>query len=82
MGQNIPGLKDSLTKMLCDLRLQVSIQDGCNAILVQDYFNLHEKLTRSQQRALFISSDNTCGQCRREIVVKGINIIFMYCVHI
>lgn len=73
MGQNIPGLKDSLTNMLCDLRLQVSIQDGCRNILVRDYFNLHEKLTRSQQRALAISSENKCGLCRHEIVVKGNN---------
>lgn len=75
MGQNIIGLKDSLTQMLCDLRLQVSIQDGCHDILVQDYFNLHEKLTRSQQRAISISNENTCGSCRREIVVKGKAII-------
>lgn len=71
MGQSIVGLKDSLTKMLCDLRLQVTIQDGCHDILVQDYFNLHEKLTRSQQRAICISSDNTCGLCRQDIVLKG-----------
>lgn len=71
MGQKIPGLKRSLVKMLCDIRLQVSIQEGCNNILVRDYFNLHEKVVRSQQRALFISNDNTCELCRREIVVKG-----------
>lgn len=78
MGQKIPGLKGSLIKMLCDLRLQVSIQDGCNNILVRDYFNLHEKLVRSQQKALFISSDNKCELCRREIVVKGIFFLFAF----
>lgn len=57
--------------MLCDLRLQVSIQDGCNNILVRDYFNLYNKLTKSQHRGLYISAENTCGLCRREIIVKG-----------
>lgn len=71
MGQCIPGLKDSLVKMLCDLRLQVSIQDGCNNILVRDYFNLHDKLIRNQQKALFVSYDHACGMCRNDILVKG-----------
>lgn len=71
MGQCIPGLKDSLVKMLCDLRLQVSIQDGCNDILVRDYFNLHERHVRCQQKAVYISHDNICGLCQKDIVVKG-----------
>lgn len=71
MGQCIPGLKDSLVKMLCDLRLQVSIQDGCNDILVRDYFNLHDRHVRSQQKAVYISHDNICGLCQKDIVVKG-----------
>lgn len=71
MGQCIPGLKESLVKMLCDLRLQVSIQDGCNNILVRDYFNLHDKLIRNQQKALFVSYDHVCGMCRNDILVKG-----------
>lgn len=71
MGQCIPGLKDSLVKMLCDLRLQVSIQDGCNDILVRDYFNLHDRHVRCQQKAVYISNDNICGLCQEDIVVKG-----------
>lgn len=71
MGQCIPGLKKSLIKMLCDLRLQVSIQDGCNDILVGDYFDLHDRLVRCQQKAVFISNDNSCGLCRRDLIGKG-----------
>lgn len=71
MGQCIPGLKHSLVKMLCDLRLQVSIQDGCNDILVGDYFNLHDRNVRSQQKAVYISYDNICGHCQKDIVIKG-----------
>lgn len=71
MGLEIPNLKNSLVKMLCDYSLQVSIQDGCNSILVTDYFGLHEKLTRQQQRAVFLSNDHTCGLCQQDIIVKG-----------
>lgn len=79
MGQCIPGLKESLVKMLCDLRLQVSIQDGCNNILVRDYFNLHGKLIRNQQKALFVSNDHACGKCRNDILIKGkLNFNTMY----
>lgn len=70
-GLEIPNLKNSLVKMLCDYSLQVSIQDGCNSILVTDYFDLHEKLTRQQQKAVFLSNDHTCGLCRQDIIVKG-----------
>lgn len=71
IGQNIPGLNKSLIKMLCDLRLQVSTQDGCNTILVKDYFDLFDKLVRNQQKAMTMSSDSICGKCRRDIIVKG-----------
>ncbi|XP_055301199.1 vacuolar protein sorting-associated protein 41 homolog [Sitodiplosis mosellana] len=84
MGQCIPGLKDSLVKMLCDLRLQVSIQDGCNDILVGDYFNLHDRHVRCQQKAVYISNDNICGLCQKEIVVKDplkMKIIAFNCRH-
>uniref|UniRef100_A0A1Q3FE53 Vacuolar protein sorting-associated protein 41 homolog n=1 Tax=Culex tarsalis TaxID=7177 RepID=A0A1Q3FE53_CULTA len=69
-GQEIPGLKNSIIKMLCGFSLQVSIQDGCNQILVSDYFNMHERLAKVQQRAMAVSVDTTCGLCRRDVIVK------------
>lgn len=78
MGQDIPGLKNSIIKMLSNYSLQVSIQEGCNKILVTDYFNLHEKLVKHQQEALFISDEITCERCSRSIIIKGedIGLIF------
>lgn len=70
-GQSIPGLKKSLIKMLCDLRLQVTNQDNCNTILYKDYFNLFHKLVQNQQRGVLIAASNTCELCRRDIIVKG-----------
>ena len=71
VGQVIPGLKDSIIKMLCGFSLQVAIQDGCNEILVSDYFALHEKLVKSQMSGINVSTDNSCGICRRDIFTKG-----------
>lgn len=70
-GDTIPNLKRSLIKMLCDTSLQMSIQSDCNNILVADYFGLHERLLQSEQRAIFVSHEHTCGMCRKDIIVKG-----------
>lgn len=77
IGQDIPGLKNSLIKMLCDYSLQVSIQEDCSKILVTDYFNLHDKLSRTQQKAISISHKNSCELCGREIIIKG-DLFFVY----
>lgn len=71
MGVQIPELKRSLIKMLCDYSLQVSITDGCNKILERDYFSLHQKLYKCQQKAVSVSDSNICGLCSRDIFVKG-----------
>lgn len=84
LGQQIPGLKKSLIKMLCDYGLRVSIQDGFNEILVTDYFNLQEKLVHCHRRGLYVASDNVCGLCRRDIIVKDplkTDIIVFNCRH-
>lgn len=72
LGQTIPGLKNSLVKMLSDLQLQVTIQDGCNNILIGDHFHLHDRIVHLQQKAVSIANDNACGRCRRDIISKGI----------
>lgn len=53
----IPGLKKALVKMMCDYNLQVSVQEGCKKILSNDYFNLHERLVRCQQKGIFIDGN-------------------------
>ncbi|XP_017786733.1 PREDICTED: vacuolar protein sorting-associated protein 41 homolog [Nicrophorus vespilloides] len=67
-NKEIPGLKNSLVKMLCTYNLQVSFQEGCKKILVSDYFNLHNKLVRTQQRGVNVSDQMFCGACHRKIL--------------
>lgn len=53
----IPGLKKALVKMMCDYNLQISVQEGCKKILSNDYFNLHERLVRCQQKGIFVDGN-------------------------
>lgn len=70
-GEEIPGLKNSLVKMLCTYNLQVSVQEGCKKILVSDYFNLHKKLVTLQQKGLCVNEEMVCGACHRNILITG-----------
>lgn len=84
-GEQIPGLKNSLVKMLRDYNLQVSVQEGCKKILVSDYFNLHNKLVRSQQRGIGVTDEMVCGACHRSVITRDVlrlnNIIVYNCKH-
>ncbi|CAG9831675.1 unnamed protein product [Diabrotica balteata] len=66
----IPGLKNSLVKMLNQYNLQVSVQEGCKKILVSDYFNLQKKLVKVHQRGLAVMEDLVCACCTRKIVER------------
>ncbi|XP_060533869.1 vacuolar protein sorting-associated protein 41 homolog [Cylas formicarius] len=67
----IPGLKNSLVKMLNQYSLQVSVQEGCKKILVSDYFNLQKKLVRLHSKGVGVSDEAVCGSCHRKILEKG-----------
>lgn len=53
-GTEIPGLRDSLVKILHDYNLQISLQEESRKILVSDCFGLHERLVRIHQRGIAI----------------------------
>lgn len=85
-GDKIPGLKNSLVKMMHDYNLQVSIQDGCKKILDTDYFNLHQKFVAMQKKAICVDDYHVCGACRKNILMKDStgsdNILSFYCHHL
>ncbi|KNC26991.1 hypothetical protein FF38_02345 [Lucilia cuprina] len=87
LGQKIPGLRKSLYKMLWDYRLQVEIQKGFNKIQLIDYFETHSQVVRQQNRALSISYDNKCCECKRNILCKATtiplnNVVAFRCGHV
>ncbi|KAI4454815.1 vacuolar protein sorting vps41 [Holotrichia oblita] len=84
-GENIPDLKNSLVKMLCDYSLQVAIKEGCKKILTADYFELHNRLVARQQKGIHISDEMVCCACHRQVIIQDLNrmhdIIVYYCKH-
>ena len=48
----IPGLRDSLVKILQDYNLQISLREGCKKILVSDCFSLMERLNKIQRKGI------------------------------
>ncbi|XP_045469262.1 vacuolar protein sorting-associated protein 41 homolog [Harmonia axyridis] len=81
----IPGLKNSLVKMLYQYNLRVSVQEGCKKILMSDYFNLQQKLVRVQQKGVSVIEEIVCGACHRKIIEKDpsrmTNIMLFNCKH-
>ncbi|XP_073992200.1 vacuolar protein sorting-associated protein light [Rhodnius prolixus] len=87
----IPKLKEALVKMMHDYNLQVSLQEDCNNIIVNDFFDLHEKLVNTQQRGSYVGDDHHCGACHRKVIVKcskgkdvsqPTNTVMFYCSHV
>jgi len=56
-GLEIPGLKEALIKILQDFHLQISLLEGCQAILNGDGGILGKKLRGNQTAGFFITGE-------------------------
>ncbi|XP_059151993.1 vacuolar protein sorting-associated protein 41 homolog isoform X2 [Physella acuta] len=81
----IPGLRDSLVKILQDYNLQLSLRDGCRKILVADSFNLLERLVKTQRRGVFVDGSQLCPVCNQRLTVNDLrfasNLNVFHCRH-
>ncbi|KNC77974.1 hypothetical protein SARC_09577 [Sphaeroforma arctica JP610] len=50
LGLPIPGLRDSLVKIMQDFNLQVSLREGCQKILIADVLTLMNVLVKQRRR--------------------------------
>ncbi|CAG0890895.1 unnamed protein product [Cyprideis torosa] len=87
MGMAIDGLRDALVKILLDYKLQLSLQEGFQRILVSDSFTLHSRLIAMQRRALYVPDDQICHICQRKILVsdacsQGSHVVLFFCRHV
>ncbi|XP_033639458.1 vacuolar protein sorting-associated protein 41 homolog isoform X2 [Asterias rubens] len=82
-GMEIPGLRDSLVKILQDYNLQISLREGCKKILVSDCFALLDRLNRSQKRGIKVEDDHHCDSCHDQILVgeSQPSVVVFYCHH-
>lgn len=62
-GLEIPGLKAALIKILSDFTLQISLLEGCEAILSHDTKVLSDELQRSQLYASYVDDESVCASC-------------------
>ena len=83
VGQQIPGLRQALIKMLSGFSLQMAMYNQCNQILLTDYFDLHEKLVKQQEKALVVELNNVCSLCQRDIILKELHtdVVVFNCRH-
>ncbi|XP_065929628.1 vacuolar protein sorting-associated protein 41 homolog isoform X2 [Magallana gigas] len=84
-GMKIPGLRDSLVKILQDYNLQMSLREGCKRILVADSFNLLDRFVKTQKRAVSVDNGQVCPICQERILVTDLkyasNVVLFYCKH-
>ena len=67
-GLQIPGLRDSLIKILHDYNLESSLREGFKKILVSDSASLMDRLNKIQRRGAYIGSRAVCCACRERVV--------------
>jgi vacuolar protein sorting-associated protein 41 len=56
-GLEIPGLKPALIKILQDFNLQISLLEGCHAILHGDSSDLAKRLHRDQTSGFLLTCE-------------------------
>ncbi len=57
-GLEIPGLKPALIKILQDFNLQISLLEGCQAILHGDSSDLAKRLHRDQTSGFLVTCEH------------------------
>ncbi|RDD42694.1 Vacuolar protein sorting-associated protein 41-like protein [Trichoplax sp. H2] len=83
-GLQIPGLRDSLVKILQDYKLQISLQEGCKKILVNDSVLLFDKLTKTQRRGFYTDEFTKCPNCQRSLLLNqrmDDDVVMFFCRH-
>ncbi|KAJ7499555.1 vacuolar assembling protein VPS41 [Mycena latifolia] len=66
-GLEIPGLKEALIKILQDFHLQISLLDGCQAVLNGDSADFARTLHRDQTAGFFVTAKTACPVCARTL---------------
>lgn len=67
-GMEIPGLRDSLVKILHDYNLQIMLREGCKKILVSDCFSLLKRLNKIQKRGVRVVDTQLCDCCHQPLL--------------
>ncbi|ORX43267.1 vacuolar protein sorting-associated protein 41 [Piromyces finnis] len=82
----IPGLKNTLIKVMQDFGVQMSLREGCEKILISDTIELFEQLYNAQRRGMLFKDSIECSICNNEIITditdpSDSTIIVFFCRH-
>ncbi|RWS26604.1 vacuolar protein sorting-associated protein 41-like protein [Leptotrombidium deliense] len=77
----IDGLMPALVKILNAYNLHISLEEGCNRVLVSDCYKLFDKLNKQQQRAVSVNESDTCQGCRRKVFANADDASFEHHIH-
>ncbi len=67
-GLEIPGLKPALIKILQDFNLQLSLMDGCAAVLFHDRLSYSLELLHGQRHGMHAQANSVCHKCARPLL--------------
>ena len=82
-GMQIPNLRDHLVKMMNDHNLQMSLQEGCNTILLTDCVELFTTLYAKRCRAARVDDDTRCATCQGIITrARADDVVAFGCGHV
>ncbi|KAI0315153.1 vacuolar assembling protein VPS41 [Amylostereum chailletii] len=82
-GLEIPGLKGALIKILQDFNLQISLLEGCQAILHSDGSDLARRLHRNQTGGFFLTAKTPCPICEEPIQDSSTSVALLFlCRHV
>ncbi|XP_020616436.1 vacuolar protein sorting-associated protein 41 homolog [Orbicella faveolata] len=85
-GMKIPGLRDSLVKILQDFNLQISLREGCKKILVKDSVSLLQRLSKVQQKGVSVDDETKCPVCQGTVIAedtrRASHVVVFFCKHV
>ncbi|KAF5363557.1 hypothetical protein D9756_000090 [Leucocoprinus leucothites] len=82
-GLEIPGLKEALIKILQDFHLQISLLEGCGAILDGDCADLAGRLQRGQGSGFFLTAKTVCPICDKMMQDNSHGLVILFlCRHV
>eukprot|EP01134_Creolimax_fragrantissima_P002998 CFRG2998T1 len=85
VGMTIPGLRNSLVKIMQDFNLQVSLREGCEKILIADVLTLMNQLMRQRRKGFRLGGDSVCELCDGSLESHAgydKSFIVFYCKHV
>ncbi|UJR09415.1 hypothetical protein I4U23_013656 [Adineta vaga] len=82
----IPGLRDSLCKIMQDYNIQMSLSESCRKIIVHDCLGLRKKTITLLQSGYPVKDTDLCAKCHNPVYSPGIlanlPVSVFFCLHV